>query len=271
MAFIQCYFRSDVLQMQTQMWVLLPQSACVNRRRNKPIPTLYLLHGLSDEHTIWMRRTSIERYAEDAGLAVVMPTTYRGFYTDMAAGPDYWTHISDEVPRIARGLFGLPEKREANFVVGLSMGGYGAFKLALRHPERYAAAASFSGALDAQRRVNGKDQRWVAEMKRVFDSPARMRRNEDELFHLASKLAKKRGVRLPRLYQTCGDKDFLLDENRSFRDHARRLGLDVLYDEDPGYGHAWDYWDVCIQRTIRWFLQPPRRTVKTLISPPLTQ
>lgn len=270
MAFIQCRFWSDALQMQSEMWVLLPQGACLDVRRRRPIPTLYLLHGLSDDHTIWMRRTSIERYADEAGLAVVMPSTHRGFYTDMADGPRYWIHVSEDVPRAARAFFPLSEKREANFVAGLSMGGYGAFKHALRWPERYAAAASFSGALDAVRRTKGRDAQWMAEMRRIFGPVQRVRHSDNDLFHLTSQLARGRKPR-PRMYQACGDADFLLEENHAFRDHARAAGLDVIYDEDPGFGHTWDYWDLCIQRTIRWMLNPPRTPPRSLIDQPLTQ
>lgn len=98
-------------------------------------PTLYLLHGLSDDDSIWLRRTSIERYVAQMGIAVVMPQVHRSFYTDMAAGGQYWTFISEELPALARSFFPLSAKREDNFVAGLSMGGYGALKLGLRKPE----------------------------------------------------------------------------------------------------------------------------------------
>ena len=67
---------------------------------NGKYPTLYLLHGMSDDHTIWQRRTSIERYVSDLGLAVVMPSTHLGWYTDMYRGHKWWTYISQELPQI---------------------------------------------------------------------------------------------------------------------------------------------------------------------------
>ena len=89
MAFIQCDFFSEVLGFSCSMNVILPQQTY----KRKDIPTLYLLHGLSDDHTIWMRRTSIERYVASMGLAVVMPAVHRSFYTDMAAGYRYLPFI----------------------------------------------------------------------------------------------------------------------------------------------------------------------------------
>ena len=88
------------------------------------------------------------KYAQGLNLAVVMPNVHLSFYTDMAHGGKYWQFISEEVPAIVRDMFPLSARREDNFVAGLSMGGYGAFKLALTYPERYAAAASLSGAVD---------------------------------------------------------------------------------------------------------------------------
>lgn len=151
MALIHCDFFSEVLGLNTSACVVLPQPSGPLQWASAPparrYPVLWLLHGLSDDHTIWQRRTSIERYVDPMGLAVVMPGVHRSWYTDMAAGNRYWTFVSEELPGIMRSLFPISERRDDNFVAGLSMGGYGAFKLALRHPERFAAAASLSGAL----------------------------------------------------------------------------------------------------------------------------
>jgi putative tributyrin esterase len=144
MALIHCDLRSEALNLWTSICVILPQppgpltwDAAPPARK---YPVLWLLHGLSDDHTIWQRRTSIERYVDTLPLAVVMPAVHRSWFTDMNLGYRYWTFISEELPAIVRSLFPISERREDNFVAGLSMGGYGAFKLALRHSERYAAA-----------------------------------------------------------------------------------------------------------------------------------
>jgi S-formylglutathione hydrolase FrmB len=107
---------------------------------------LYLLHGYSDDHSIWMRRTSVERYAAEHHLAVIMPAVNHSFYTNEVQGERYWDYISEELPRAMHRFFRLSDKPEDTFVAGLSMGGYGAMKLALTHPERFGAAASFCGA-----------------------------------------------------------------------------------------------------------------------------
>src|SRR5262245_37712214 len=103
MAFFDCHFFSDALGLSVSAYVLLPQKT--TRQIGMPggdtrasYQTLYLLHGLSDDHTIWLRRTSIERYAAAKNLAVVMPAVARSFYQDMASGAKYWTFVSEELP-----------------------------------------------------------------------------------------------------------------------------------------------------------------------------
>ena len=142
MALMHVQFFSNELQMETALDAIIPRSCA------RPCPVLYLLHGCSDDHTIWQRRTAIERYADPLGLAVIMPGVARSFFTDMASGPRYYSFVSEELPGLVRGWFPVSRLRRDTYVAGLSMGGYGAFKLAMRHPENYAAAASLSGALD---------------------------------------------------------------------------------------------------------------------------
>lgn len=244
MALLHCDFFSDALQLSCSMDVILPQAPTPRR-----LPTLYLLHGLSDDHTIWQRRTSIERYVADMPLAVVMPAVGRSFYTDMARGLRYWTFVSEELPALCRRLFPLSARRDDTFVAGLSMGGYGAFKLALRCPRRYAAAASLSGALDMATLLESDPSRGP-EMANVFGDLGRFRGSEHDLFPLAAALARSRGPK-PRLFQWCGTEDFLYPGNLAFRDHARRLGLDLTCTDGPG-DHQWKHWDDQIQHVLRW-------------------
>lgn len=244
MALIQCDFYSEALQMSTSMNVILPQPA---RAR---YPVLYLLHGLSDDHTTWLRRTSIERYADAPGLAVVMPAVHRSFYADMARGNRYWTFVSQELPALVRSFFPVSRRREDTFVAGLSMGGYGAFKLALSFPQRFAAAASLSGALDQAADIECAEPAWRAEMEAMFGDLGKFAGSPNDVMHLARRLARSTGPQ-PRLYQCCGTEDFLYDQNLRFRDQALKLGLDLTYEEGPGE-HEWGYWDRMIQRVLAW-------------------
>ncbi|TJY42643.1 esterase family protein [Cohnella pontilimi] len=251
MARFECSFFSSTLGLHTAMNVILPDGPPKTR-----FPTLYLLHGLSDDHTNWLRRTSVERYAEAHGLAVVIPNVHRSFYTDMKHGLPYWTFISEEVPSLARSWFPLSEDRERNYAAGLSMGGYGAFKLALRCPDRFAAGVSLSGALDAAHLREDGPVLTPAEFERIFGSDEALRNSQDNLFHAAETLAAG-SAPAPKLFQCCGTEDFLYGANLRFRDHARKLGFDLYYEEGPG-SHEWGYWDAGIQRALDWLPIPGR-------------
>ena len=249
-------FFSETLGMRSSMYVLLPQyQLLAGAKRKSKYRTLYLLHGHSDDHTAWMRWSSIEKYAQGLNLAVVMPAVHLSFYSDMVYGGKYWQFISEEVPAVVRNMFPLSTNRKDNFVAGLSMGGYGAFKLALTYPERYAAAASLSGAVDIREVVKAhgrsEDKIWLAGMRNVFGNLSKVPGSKHDLFALAKKIAK---VPLkPRLYQCCGTEDFLHADNIRFRDVVHKLPLDLTYEEGPG-DHNWAYWDEMIQNVLKWML-----------------
>jgi putative tributyrin esterase len=246
MALIECKFRSQVLQLEMAMNVILPNAPLKGHR----VPVLYLLHGLSDDHTTWQRRTSIERYMDNRNLAVVMPEVGRSFYTDMAHGLRYWTFISQELPDLACAFFSLSEKREDSFVAGLSMGGYGAFNLGLNLPQRFAAAASLSGALNILAPLEVPDPEWRQEMLNIFGDPKAVKGSDRDLFWLAEQIAASQWKDMP-FYQWCGTEDFLYEDNLRFRDHASKHGLNLTYEEGSG-DHSWGHWDRMIQRVLEW-------------------
>ena len=245
MALLHVDFFSDVLGMCAEMDVILPertrgQIGMEGKRGEGKYPVLYLLHGMSDDHTIWQRRTSIERYAADYGIAVVMPSTQLGWYTDMHIGFPWFTYITQELPAICRSFFpNMSEKREDTFVAGLSMGGYGAMKLALTYPERFAAAASFSGAVDAEALLRKREPRPT--MRRAFGTAKAFHGSENDLFHLMEENAQ--APHKPRLYVACGTEDFLFGHHKKFVPALEKNGWDVTHEETPGFGHEWAYWD----------------------------
>ena len=248
-------FFSEVLTMRSTMYVLLPQRtlAETKSKRTPKYRTLYLLHGHSDDHTAWMRWSSIEKHVEGLNLAVVMPAANLSFYTDMVHGKNYLQFISEEVPAVVRDIFPLSNRREDTFIAGLSMGGYGAFKLALTLPERYAAAASLSGAVDVvadiRKHEKAGDKDWMAEFRSIFGDLHKIPNSRHDLFWLAKK-ASKLSVK-PRLYQCCGTEDFLYAYNIRFRNAVRKLPFDYTYEEGPGE-HNWAYWDKMIQNVLVW-------------------
>ena len=250
MAHLRCDFFSEVLGLSTSMTVILPQQTTTQigmagAARTGGHPVLYLLHGLSDDDTTWLRRTSIERYVAPLGLAVVMPQVHRSFYSDEVHGSRYWTFLSQELPELVQSFFRLSADRADTFVAGLSMGGYGAMKWALRDPGRFAAAASLSGSLDI-----ADAQRWrdkPALMEHVFGENTVAGTDVD----LMSLLDRADPALLPELFVACGRQDRLIGSNEEFVARAAAAGVGLRSDFGPGE-HSWDYWDARIQDVLAW-------------------
>jgi putative tributyrin esterase len=248
MAFCTLHFRSPALVKACSMNVIFPESGV----GEPPFPVCYLLHGLSDDHTSWARRTSIERYVADLPLIVVMPDGGRSFYTDAVEGPAYECHIIEDVIGFVDRTFQTIRERRGRVIGGLSMGGFGAMKLALKFPQLFCSAVAHSAAFDVRRRVERLET--AAEMRRIFGpSPAG---GPNDLYALAEKINRQF---LPALRIDCGIEDSLLEENRAFHRHLEKLGIPHEYEEFPG-GHTWDYWDRHVQEAIAFHQRALRST-----------
>ncbi len=258
MALIHLNFHSDVLQMAVSADVILPQAPTtqigMGGKRENVFPTLYLLHGLSDDHTIWQRRTSIERYASRYGIAVVMPNGERSWYTDMQHGGKFFTYISEELPRVCRSFFnGMSDKREYNYIAGLSMGGYGSLKMAMADPSRFAGVASFSGAIDVCRFVAEEGYVGHRGWGDIFGENADITGTVNDVYGTLQKNIDA-GKALPKIYLSCGTEDGLIRDSRKLHEMLESYKISHEYREAPGT-HSWDFWDDEIQRALKYFFE----------------
>ena len=256
MALFDMHYYSNALKMQVELYVILPEVPKSSKEVGAPegkYKTLYLLHGLSGDHSVWLRRSSIERYADKHSIAVVMPNVARSWYANTAYGADYFTFVLDELPTVCRSYFkGMSDLPEDNYVGGLSMGGYGALKLALTHPERYAGCISLSGALDITRKGRSYIlEEWQGNFGFGIDSALDLEGGENDLFALLEKRVAE-GAKLPSMYIWCGTEDTLLPVNREFSARLNAHGIDHVYEESPG-DHVWECWDAKIKDSIKYF------------------
>ena len=257
MALMDITIASKTLDREVDLLVILPEEtkgligmAGVDAKRCK---TLYLLHGMSDDHTIWLRRTNIERYAAEKGLAVVMPCADLSYYTDQAMGDRFWQFMTRELPTVCRALFPqLSPRREDTFAAGLSMGGYGALKCGLRAPEVFSRAAGLSSVADVAKTARMRaDLGTRAYWEDVFGDPDKIPGSFNDLFAAAEDY-QKLSARYPvRFYMWCGTEDGLYGDNVRLRDHMRKLSLPLTYEESPG-DHRWEYWDAKIRDVLDW-------------------
>lgn len=249
MAFLELTYRSEIMGQDVTVNVLLPKVT-----DGAEYKTLYLLHGLKNDRSSWMRKSSIERYADKHGIAVIMPGADRSWYTDTADGRQYLTFVTKELPRICRSYFkGMSERREDTLVAGFSMGGYGALKAALSCPETFGACASLSGSMDiaSPDRVISLNE-WRAIFGFDLNSQVELRGTKHDIFALARKNHED-GIKFPKLYIWCGTEDSLIESNRRFHNLLTDMGVDHCYEESEG-DHSWPYWDKHIQSALDFLL-----------------
>lgn len=268
---------SDALHKRTTVNVLCPQEAA----RGMELPTLTLLHGMTDDQSGWIRRTLAEEYAEEAGVCLAIPNADLSFYLNMAYGGAYLTFLAEELPCFLRNYFPVANGKRYNYVAGNSMGGYGAFLLAMRYPQQYRAAFSLSGPMKiawihriladeklARLYESGDDDGLRACVKRLKEQeqiPEKLVYSLLESGDLTRifrgmfgeegtvldgsdvdlmELVRRRTFRenAVALYAYCGEQDYHYESNRLFAGMAASMG--ISYRLQTGVGsHDWKYWN----------------------------
>lgn len=259
MALIDLKFRSKTLRTDVSVCVILPEPGYL-ARTDHPYKTLYLYHGLSDDQYSWLRRSSIERYAAEHHIAVVMPCVGRSWYADTVSGQAYFTFVTKELPQVCRSYFcGMSHRREDTLVAGESMGGYGALKAALQCPDVFGGCASLSGSLDITRRGRIMSDEFLSEWIGNFGVlPAELENTEQDLTMLVRR-NRTNGLPFPKLYLWCGTEDHLLQVNRAFHALLEEQTVPHYYEESEG-DHSWRWWDLHIQEALRYLLAQPEES-----------
>lgn len=264
MASMNCHYYSFSLKHTVDVNVIIPtpegneQITSEESKKEYPyengLPVLYLLHGAFGDYSSWMRFSNIERYAQKHRCAVVMASAENSFYQDMYRGDPFFTFFTEELPGFIKRIFPVSRKREDTYIAGLSMGGYGAWFLALSRPESYSKAASLSGALDISVTYE-KIKEGVIDgpfpWNEIFEHPQQLSGSDADLLTLYDRCAAAGNV--PELYHACGTGDFVYGMNREMKARMEERGAKAVYEEGEG-GHNWDFWDEYIQNVLQWML-----------------
>lgn len=235
--------------------VLLPVDYNQPANKAKRYPVLYLLHGLTGHYTNWLEKTRLIDYTVGYEFIIVMPEGNNGWYTDSATVPTekYESYILAELIPDVEQRFRASSRREGRAIGGLSMGGYGALKFGVKHPELFVFAASLSGALDAatwtETDLKGLASIWKT-LQPVYGAADSETRAANDLRKLYSELSPQRVAALPYVYLDCGTEDGLLGSNRSFAELLMKQKIAHEYRQLPG-NHSWTYWDAQVQEVLR--------------------
>ena len=265
MAIIEVNFISKCLMRTVTFIAIIPVDKFGPQAENaeqKPLKTLYLLHGIFGNYTDWVNGTRIQAWAEANDLAVIMPSGENRFYLDdEKSGELYGEFIGKELVEFTRKLFPLSDKREDTFIAGLSMGGYGAIRNGLKYAENFGCVIGLSAALVHDTWKDADNSAPIFTFRRnyyeaIFGEYDKVKGSDKDPKALLLKL-KEEGRPVPKMYLCCGTEDGLVTANRDFRDFLNENGVDLTYVEGPGK-HDWVFWDTYIKKVLDWL--PLNRT-----------
>lgn len=246
MAFATIHYFSRSLKKASSFNIVFPDEPSIPG----PWGAYYLLHGLSDDHTTWMRRSSIERYVLGKPLVVVMPNGDRGWFTNaVESGYAYEDDLIEDVIGLVERTFPVRKERSGRAIGGLSMGGYGAVKLGLKHHDLFASVNSHSGAIGFPRMEAAEAATLSPEFPQIF-GPSPKGGPEDP-FAIVEKIPHRR---VPAMRIDCGIEDPLLEQNRAFHKHLESMDIPHEYQEFPG-SHDWHYWDEHVREAVAFHLE----------------
>ena len=222
-------FHSEALGKSTTYSVILPE------RGEGPFPVVIQLHGLSDDHQAWLQRSNLVRHAVAYPFVIVLPDGGTSGYlnwkpSDRLHKNRYEDLIVTDIPNHVRRHFNVTNGPWA--IGGLSMGGYGALRLGLKYPERFASIWSHSGAFHIDEMVDPAMVADVADANALVHAERLVGRDEQ-----------------PVIAFDCGVDDELIHHNRECHARLDELGIPHHYAEHPG-GHTWDYWDEHVQEAL---------------------
>jgi putative tributyrin esterase len=268
MALVSMNFQSRFLGGNTDVDLILPDLPWTKEPEKfysgrKKYPVLWLLHGTFGDYSDWIRKSKIELYAAERDLVVVMPSALNTNYEDwpnFGLGHYTWQYFFRELMPMVYAWYPVSRKREDNYVAGLSMGGGGAMKFAIAHPEKFAGAAmlSYCPVKLAGRKTASPDMsRRTANEIAVFGGKKNYLASHENTWDNIRSLAGDPDC--PKLYFACGDQDeFFQQSFPQFQKYAESIGLKARFDWEPGYRHEWRFWDLTIERALDYFAIPKR-------------
>jgi S-formylglutathione hydrolase FrmB len=252
-------FRGDIkcksLQRRTSISVILPADNIhflqdTEEIVPKPYRTLYLLHGLYGSDDIFLANTSIQKFAEDNGIAIVIPCGENSFYVDNPKAHAYYgEYVGQELLDITRNIFPLSHRREDTFIAGFSMGGYGAVRNGLKYHENFSKIGMISAALITDDIVNYTEDGNVLRSRDFYES---IFGDLDELkgSDMDPKALIERCPNVPDIYMACGEDDFLFEKNSDFHEFLKDMDIDADFVKASGE-HTWEFSEKYIKEFIK--------------------
>ena len=245
-------FFSGVLGRMTGFHVILPRPQSLFARTDrrdapKEKKCLWFFHGAGDCGEDVLLHTHIGDLADEHDLIVVLPDLENSFCLDSDGYMRYERYLTEELVPWTRELFPVSPRREDWLLGGISMGGYGAARLSLLHPEDWSRVFCLSGALDL---------RYALRFCKVCEIglPQGLQARPDFSAHPDWDLFALLESSVPAgqsYYLDCGRGDILHDSSAAFAQAAARRGFPAVLREAEG-NHDWDYWRKRLPSAVFW-------------------
>lgn len=257
MAFIDMTIASEYLNMYTPVAVIIPDEKLGEQiPQGYRYPVVYCLHGYKDNYLSWSRKSMLEQVARKYKCVIVTPNCPNSFYTDGKNGFDYYDYVTKELPVKLSRMLPISTERKNTFIMGVSMGGYGAFMMAMNNPEKYRAAYAFSGPLGLDYE-NGKifaiDETMSRQVEGAFGSEDEFHDSRYFLYRAADRLNEYEGD-VPKFKAICGLQDPLcLNYSNQFVEYVRdNTSLSLEYETADGQ-HDFFFWNRYLDDAFRFF------------------
>ena len=254
MAYFRIEYFSNALHRSTSFEMLVPNDYRTDipvEIPDKPMGTLFLLHGYTGKAGNWVPEELAARY----NFAIVMPTAENSFYLNgLSTGHAFQTLVGEEMVDYVRRTFGLARNRENTCIAGMSMGGFGALHTALAYPDTFGKLAGLSSALIVHGIAHmkpGEDNglgnyEYYRECFGDLETAERRDVNPEMLA-----LKRKAEGKLPEIFLACGTEDFLLENNRQMHKFLLDEKIPHQYYESKG-GHDMVFWNEYIVKAVQW-------------------
>ena len=234
------YLSGEMLR-QIHLKVILPHEE-MHEDRTTPPPwrTLYLLNGYTGNADYMIWTLDLERLSAAYGIAIVLPDGENSFYVNHAAThANYENLVARELVEVTRKLLPLSDRYEDTWIGGISMGGFGAMMLGMRHSDTFSKIVALSPACQVYGKVGSGF--WPELLADIFGTEENYLENYDP-----TELMLKRhrdGGHMPELFMCCGTDDLIVYEVCcEMRDRLTAAGVPFVYSEGPG-AHLPDYWN----------------------------
>lgn len=252
--FSECLIRHTTFEMYlpNDARANLPWEQGENPYRKRPMKTLFLLHGFSGSAENYVPEYLSEQY----NFAVIAPNGENGFWLDgISTGHKFCTLLGEEMPDYVHKTFGLASSAEDTYILGLSMGGFGALHTGLAYPHRFGKIGAMSSALIVHEVAGMKDGQGneVANYeyyRECFGQPDRVLGSDNNPETLVDKLLSE-SKKMPEIYMCCGTEDFLLENNREFHRFLESRDVPHEYFESKGT-HDMQFWSEYTEKIVKW-------------------